>query len=104
MPAFLSFIPLVIAYFTSQLGRKLITLAAVLGTFIAITTAFVVCMKNIIIGVNAVSAMPGWLSLVLLKFIPSNFLAVISKIFGAHVCRWAYDKAIEKIKLINSAT
>jgi hypothetical protein len=104
MPAFLAIIPVFIFYATSQLGRKILTLAGVLVTFIAITTAFVICIKNIIIGVNAVAHLPPWLSLTLVKFLPTNFTAVVSKIFGAHACRWAYDKAIEKIKLINSAT
>lgn len=88
-----------IAFFT----RKVLVAGMTIGTFILLTAAFIVCIKTMVTYVLGLAVLPAWLSMGFGMFIPADFSLVLSQILAAQSCRWAYDKAIDKIRLINSA-
>lgn len=102
--AFFSWLaPTLTAWFVSFMTRKVMVAVAVVAQFILITAAFVVCIKQMVAYVLTLAILPTWVAGGLGMFIPFNFSIVLSNILAAQSCRWAYDKAIEKVKLINGA-
>jgi len=85
-------------------GRKLFMVTSSIASFIFLTAAFIVCIKYLLTTLLALAVMPAWVSVAVGTFIPHNFSAILASIMSAQSCRWAYDKALDKIKLINSAT
>jgi len=84
--------------------RKVVMVATSIASFVFLTAAFIVCLKYILLTALTLVVVPPWLVTSLGMFVPFNFIAILSSIISAQSCRWAYDKAIDKIKLINSAT
>lgn len=91
------------SWFVSFFTRKLVTIGTMIAAFVLLTAAFVSALKVIITAVLAMAFMPVWIVSSVGLFMPSNFVAVLSSIAAAHSCRWAYDKAMDKVRLINSA-
>jgi len=92
------------AQFLLIFGRKFTVGTASILAFVAATLAFILCIKTIILAVVAVIVMPAWISTAIAWFVPSNFVAVISQILAAKVCREAYDITVTKISLMNQAS
>lgn len=107
MPLIASFFawiaPTITAWAVAFFTRKIAVAGASIGSFILLTAAFIVCIKQMVVYVLALAVLPSWLSMGFGMFIPFNFSLVLSQILAAQSCRWAYDKAIDKIRLINSA-
>lgn len=89
-----------VAFFT----RKIAVAGASIGSFILLTAAFVVCIKTMVLYVMSLAVLPAWLSAGVGMFIPADFSLVLSNILAAQSCRWAYDKAMDKIRMINGAS
>lgn len=89
-----------IAFFT----RKIAVATAVLASFVFITAAFIVCIKTMVLYVLTLAVIPAWIVNSLAMFVPFNFFVILSNILGAQSCRYAYDKAMDKIRIINSAS
>jgi len=86
------------------LGRKATTVAATLGTFVLLLTAFIACINTIFATVISLMIVPAWVSNSIGMFIPGDFTAVLSAIMSSRLCRAGYDLAMEKVRAINSAT
>lgn len=91
-------------YAAASITRKAVIVFSVITAFVAVTAAFLVCVKIIVTGLVALIAMPAWLASWLGMFIPSNYGGVISLIMSAKTCKAAYNLAIEKVKLIGQST
>lgn len=104
MQFFLWLAPTLTAWFVSFFTRKIVTITTTIASFIFLTVAFVACIKQIVLTVIALAAVPAWLVSGISMFIPVNFVFVVSSIWSAQSCRWAFDIAREKIKMMNNAT
>lgn len=100
---FASIFPVLFGWIASFITRKLVVLGITVSTFLLLTGAFLICIRYMIETVLGLAIMPSWISLAVGMFMPFNFVFVLSNILSAEACRWAYDKAIEKVQLINSA-
>lgn len=98
-----SFFAAVAAFAAASISRKAIIVFSVITAFVAVTVAFVACMKIIIGGLVAMIVMPAWLASWLGMFIPSNYVGVISLIMSAKTCKAAYNIAVEKIKMVGQS-
>lgn len=94
----------VVGWFVSFITRKIVVLGITISTFILLTAAFLVGIKYAIVTLLALAVIPVWLTAAIGMFMPYNFAVVLANILSAQSSRWAYDKAIEKIKIINTAT
>ena len=88
----------------ASLSRKAVVVFSVITAFVAVTAAFLVCMKIIITGLLALLVMPTWLVSWTGMFIPSNYAGVISLIMSAKTCKAAYNLAKEKVALIGQSS
>lgn len=108
MPLIASFFawiaPTITAWAVAFFTRKIAVAGASIASFILLTAAFIVCIKQMILIVLALAVLPAWLTMGFGMFIPFNFSVVLSNILAAQSCRWAYDKAMDKIRLINAAS
>lgn len=91
-------------YAAASLSRKAIVVFSVITAFVAVTAAFLVCMKIIITGLVSMLVMPAWIASLLGMFVPSNYAGVISLIMSAKTCKAAYNLAVEKVKMIGQST
>lgn len=96
--------PTLTAWFVTFFTRKIAVASSMVAAFVLLSAAFIVCIKHMIGIVLALAIMPTWVSGAVGMFIPFNFSVVLANILSAQSCRWAYDKAMEKIRLINSAS
>ncbi len=90
----------IFAFLFAQMNRKAILVFSVITAFVAVVTAFLVCMKLIIVGVVGMLVLPDWFSSWFGMFVPSNYSGVIASIMSAKTCKAAYNLAKEKIALI----
>jgi len=102
---------LVGSFFTSLAGfaaasitRKAVVVFSVITAFVAVTAAFLVCIKIIVTGLIALLVMPVWIQSWVGMFIPSNYAGVISLIMSAKTCKAAYNLAVEKVKMIGQSS
>ncbi len=96
--------PTLTLWFVQFFGRKLLVVTTSIATFIFLTAALIVCIKHLVLTLLALAILPAWVSAGIGVFLPGNFATVLSTIIGAKSCRWAYDKAMEKMRLVNSAS
>lgn len=96
-------VPSIINWLLIFVTRKIAVVTATLASFVLLTAAFVVCIKTMITYVMTLAVIPPVFASAIGMFIPFNFSIVLSQILASQSCRWAYDKAIEKIALINNA-
>jgi hypothetical protein len=99
VPAIVAIIAGMIAF----LGRKAAVLAMIIPAFLFLTAALVLCIKHVLDTLFTLVFVPTWVSHSVGLFMPSDFVFVLSSIFSTLACRWAYDKAIEKIKLLGQS-
>lgn len=90
--------------FTAFLGRKVATVGASLTAFVFLTAAMIICLKALFSAVIAVLVIPAWLLTPIGLFMPSLFVTFLAILSSGIACRTAYDYAIQKIKLVNSAS
>lgn len=95
--------PTLTAWMVSFFTRKIAVATATVAAFVLLTASFLVVIKQIVLAVMTLAVMPAWITYSIGLFIPANFSVVLSNILAAQACRWAFDKAREKIALINSA-
>ncbi|GBG15201.1 uncharacterized protein NMK_2804 [Novimethylophilus kurashikiensis] len=89
--------------FIELVGRKGLISGATIVAFLAVTAAFIVCMKQFIAIIAATILMPAWLSAFLGMFVPSNAVGCVSAILSAKTCKAAYRFAMRKINALNTA-
>ena len=94
----------IVAWLVSFISRKVVTLGVTVTASIVITMTFIASIQYLTATLLALSAMPVWISQGFGLFVPYNFVFILSIILSSFSCRWAYDKAIDKIKLINNAS
>lgn len=94
----------IITAFVTFFGRKAVTVALSISTFLIITAAAIICLKQLIFYVMTLAFIPAWISYSLGLFIPTNFAAVLAAILGARSCEYAIYLAQRKLRLINSAS
>lgn len=99
-----TFFTTIAGYAAASITRKAVIVFSVITAFVAVTAAFLVCVKFIVTGILALLVMPAWIASWLGMFIPSNYGGVISLIMSAKTCKAAYNLAIEKVKLIGQST
>ncbi|MEI7455306.1 MAG: DUF5455 family protein [Nitrosomonadales bacterium] len=108
MPAIISFFTWLASTLTgwavAYFGRKVTTAVTAIAGFVLLTAALVVCLKQGILYLLGLTLLPSWVSAGVGMFLPYDFAAVLASIWSAKACRWAYDLALEKLKLVNSAT
>lgn len=97
-------IPAVTTWAINFFTRKIRTVVTTVAGFVLLTGAFVVCITKLIAICTAFLTISPFMAFALGIFLPYNFKIVLSSIMSAKSCRWAYDKAIEKLKMVNSAT
>lgn len=95
--------PSITAWFATFITRKIVTVTTTISAFIFLTVAFVACIKQIVLTVIALAAIPAWLVSGVSMFVPINFTFIVSSIWSAQSCRWAFDIAREKIAMMNNA-
>lgn len=88
----------------ASISRKAVVAFSVISAFVAVTAAFLVCMKIIITGLVALIVMPAWVASWLGMFIPSNYAGMISLIMSAKTCKAAYNLAVEKVRMIGQSS
>lgn len=86
----------------AMFGRKATVAVASVTAILAVTAAFIVCV-NSIFGFVAGLMPPGWIANFIGMFIPVDFGLCTGSILSAYTCRAAYDLAMLKIKIMNSA-
>lgn len=91
-------------WFVAMFTRKILVAVAALSSFVLLTAALVTSIKSILITVLGSAVVPPWFNDYLAMFMPANFTVVLSSILAAHIIRWAYDKAMDKVRLISSAS
>jgi hypothetical protein len=84
-------------------GRKLTVISASVAAFVVLTGALVVTIQALLSALLTVAVMPAWIVQGVGMFMPSNFALVLGSIVSAKAVRAAYDIAISKVHLINSA-
>lgn len=99
-----TFFSTIAGYAAASITRKAVIVFSVISAFVAVTAAFLVCVKLIVTGLVALVAMPVWFVSWIGMFIPSNYGGVISLIMSAKTCKAAYNLAIEKVKLIGQSS
>lgn len=95
--------PAITGWAIAFFGRKLLVATASIVLFVSITAVFIITIKSVISSVLALAVLPSWVSLGVGMFVPDNFAFVFGAILSAQVSRFVYDKAVEKIHLINGA-
>lgn len=95
-----SFMSWAVEFFT----KKVRVISTTIAGFILITAALVLCVKKAVAVVMALAVIPTWLVAGVGMLLPYNFALVLSSIMGARSCRWAYDVAVAKLKMVNSGT
>lgn len=100
---FVAGIASVISSIIAFAGRKAVFATLAIAVALSLTVAFIVALKAVLLAVTNTLVMPSWLASIA-WFVPSNFVAVFSALVAAHVVRAAYDLAITKLKLVNSAS
>lgn len=93
----------IVTSLANYFGRKALTVAASVGLFIALTGALFVTISALFNAVLGWSAVPGWLAQAVGMFIPTDLPIVLSSVVGARAARFAYDVAVDKVKLIAAA-
>lgn len=91
-------------YFAASISRKAVVAFSVVTAFVAVTAAFLVCIKIIVTGLLALVVMPVWLASWLGMFVPSNYGGVIALIMSAKTCKAAYNLAVEKVRMIGQSS
>lgn len=99
-----SLLPVLTAWVVSFFTRKIMVVGITISSFLMLTAAFLVCIKKMVTIVLALAVMPAWITSAVGMFLPYNLAIILANILSAQSCRWAYDKAIDKIKMINGAT
>lgn len=99
---FTTSITAVIAGILQSFGRKGIVATASLSMTVALAIAFTVCIGELATLLITLLDFPVWLTPIF-WIIPGNFAAVMGALISGHICRAAYDLAMEKVRLVNSA-
>ena len=97
-------IPAVIAALIAFIARKAGTATASIAAFVVITLGFIACINSILQSVLGMVSIPGWISNAVGLFVPVDFAACVAAYASSRICRAAYDMAVLKVKLINSAS
>jgi len=95
--------PTISTFAVTFFTRKVTVIAITIPAFISFTVLFLVCIETAISSVLALAIMPTWLTQGVGMFLPDDFAVVLSGLISSNACRWAYDKAIDKIRMINGA-
>lgn len=84
--------------------KKAVGFASTLA-FIALTVAFIVCIKESLnfLASDLPTHLPPLVKNQLGQILPTNFVQVMSAIISSMICRAGYDIGREKIQLLNSA-
>lgn len=93
-----------LAALVAWLGRKLGVATTAVLSAVLLTAALVACINSILQSVLAVMVVPSWIAVSMGMFLPASFSVTLSAIMSSYICRAAYDMAIIKIKMINSAS
>ena len=96
---FVTLIGAIITFF----GRKFTVITASIAAFVVLTSALVVAIQSLMTSILAVTFMPVWIAYGIGLFLPANFSLVLGAIISAKAVRAAYDIAIAKVHLVNSA-
>lgn len=96
--------PTVTAWAVQFFTKKIALAVSVIAAYGLLLAAFIVCIKSAITTVLSLAIMPTWIASGIGMFLPFNFVAVFSHILSAKSCRYAFDVAREKIKLLNNAS
>lgn len=99
---FVSLVGSVVGYFGQSLAKKTLFATAAIAAFLALTTAFVLVVKALLVGI--VYVLPPWAASVAGLMLPSNFSVCISALISARVARWIYEYHVETLKLISYIT
>jgi hypothetical protein len=93
----------IIAGMIAFLGRKAAVLVMIIPAFLFLTAALVVCIKQVIVYLLTLAIVPLWISSAIGLFLPVNFVIILSNILAMQSCKWAYDKAMDKVKMLGQA-
>lgn len=93
-----------LAALVAWLGRKFGVATTAVLSAVLLTAAFVACINSILQNVLAAMVIPSWIVGSLGMFLPASFSVTLAAIMSSYICRAAYDMAIIKIKMINSAS
>jgi len=85
-----------------SLAKKTIFATAAIAAFTAVTGAFVLIIKGLLMGL--VYTLPPWAAQGVGLFLPTNLSACISIILGAKIARWLYEYYVEAIKIFSYIT
>jgi hypothetical protein len=101
---FLSWLaPAITAWAVQFFTRKMVVVGSMITTFVFMTAAFVACIKIIITSILLALSLPAWIAAGIAMFLPANFAMCLAAIGSAKSCRWAYDKAREKLQIVASS-
>lgn len=103
LAAILSGLASLVSGLLAMFGRKLSVASAAIAALFALTAAFVVIVSLTVQAVANFIVLPSFLQPIG-WFVPSDFTFCISSIFSARISRAAYDLAMAKVRLINSAS
>ncbi len=91
-----------LAFFGINLAKKTVFALAALSAMLALTAAFVVASKALLMG--AIAVLPAWAHTGAAMIVPPNLSAVIGAYFGARVGRWIYDYHMAGLKIVSYIT
>jgi len=99
---FVSLAGSILGYFGQALTKKTLFATAAVAAFVSLTTAFVLVVKALLVGI--VYVLPPWAASVAGLILPSNFSVCISALISARIARWIYDYHVQTLKLVSYIT
>lgn len=91
----------VLTWFGLQLSKKTVFATAAVSAFLALTSAMVLAVKGLAVGI--IYAIPAWAGSIGM-LLPSNLAVCIGALVSARVAVWIYRYHVETLKLVSYIT
>lgn len=95
-------IPAIITGILAVIGRKWAVFSATSLLMVALTVAFVAVINALVTALVSSAAIPGWAQ-PMGYVIPSDFGACLAALCSARIARAAYELAMDKARMFNTA-
>lgn len=92
----------IVGLFGLKISQKALFGASALAAFVAITSAFVLATKALVIGL--VWSLPAWAAPGVAAFLPTNTALCIGAVLGVKMARAIYNYHVTGLKLVSYIT
>ena len=100
---FVAAIPVFFTGIIAFLARKWGVFAATATLMIALTVAFIGVINGVVASVLSSASLPGWAAAGIGFGIPSDFALCIGALVSSRIARAAYEMAMDKARMFNTA-